>query len=286
MAGCIALYTWYDATTVVTFIATLLITYLSQTGVFGDTNSEISNQRPTPITPEGWTFSIWGIIFSGQAAALIYLLIRRRSSDVEFKRSAVKSLWLWLCIGWAAEAAWTVVFALNTRAALSVCAGLLITSFGAFCAALYAVLPLRPGAFDCGGSAIMRHLLAASIAINAAWLSVATVLGLLIATAANHPGNDLQAAAITLVVIAAVAGAAIAVSGACVSYSLTLAWAFAGVATKDGASDSVRLVAWICVGVMLAVSAAAGVLRALRSPRDRNAKDPALATATELQYSA
>lgn len=42
-----------------------------------DTWVQISDARPTPITPDGWAFSIWGIIFTGQAAAIIYLLIRR-----------------------------------------------------------------------------------------------------------------------------------------------------------------------------------------------------------------
>ena len=51
---------------------------------------QISDQRPTPITPEGWTFSIWGLIFVGQAAALIYLLIRRSTSDT-VRRSTVCS---------------------------------------------------------------------------------------------------------------------------------------------------------------------------------------------------
>lgn len=42
---------------------------------------QISDERPTPITPDGWAFSIWGIIFTAQAAALIYLLVRRSPPD-------------------------------------------------------------------------------------------------------------------------------------------------------------------------------------------------------------
>lgn len=41
MAGCTGLYTWYDCVTVLTFVVTLLITYLSQTGIFGESNSEV-----------------------------------------------------------------------------------------------------------------------------------------------------------------------------------------------------------------------------------------------------
>lgn len=41
MSGCSQLYTWHDVAIVATFISTLLITYLSLTGLFGETNSEV-----------------------------------------------------------------------------------------------------------------------------------------------------------------------------------------------------------------------------------------------------
>ena len=37
---------------------------------------QISGKNPTSATPAGWAFAIWGLIFTGQAAALVYLLIR------------------------------------------------------------------------------------------------------------------------------------------------------------------------------------------------------------------
>lgn len=40
-SGCSQLYTWHDVAIVATFISTLLITYLSLTGLFGETNSEV-----------------------------------------------------------------------------------------------------------------------------------------------------------------------------------------------------------------------------------------------------
>lgn len=204
----------------------------------------------------------------------------------EFKRETVRKLSTFLCIGWAGEAAWTVAFAANTTASVTICAGLLLTSCAAFLAALRDALPLRPGAFEYSCGPMMRHVLVASIAINAAWLSVATTLGMLVAVSANNPGADLEAAGIALAVLAAMLGAAVALAGSCASYPLTLAWAFTGVATKDGSSDTVTVVAWVCVAAMLVVSIVAVLLRGLRAPRDRAAKDPALADATELQYAA
>lgn len=204
----------------------------------------------------------------------------------EFKRDAVRKLSVPLCIGWSGEAAWTLAFAANTTASVTICAGLLLTSSTAFLVALRAALPLRPGAFEYACSATMRHVLVASIAINAAWLSVATSLGVLVAVSAHRPGADLEAAGIALAVLVAILGAVVALAGSCASYPLTLAWAFSGIAAKDTSSGTVTIVAWVCVGVMLAVSAVAAVLRGLRAPRDRAAKDPALTADTELQYTA
>ena len=45
--------------------------YLTQKGMFGKTNSEVSEKYDTLITPISWAFSIWGIIFIGEAVGLI-----------------------------------------------------------------------------------------------------------------------------------------------------------------------------------------------------------------------
>lgn len=201
----------------------------------------------------------------------------------EFKKRAVKSLTFWLCAGWAGEAAWTVVFARNTPAALSVCAVLLTASCAAFLGALHVALPLRPGAFEYTWATFMRHVLSGSIAINAAWLSVATTLGILVAAGANHPGKDLEAAGIALAVAATALAAGVALLGACTAYPLTLVWAFTAVATKSSTEPTVVIAAWACAAAMLVVSVAAAVLRGRRG---RAAKDPALSADTELQYAA
>jgi hypothetical protein len=45
-------------------IATIFISYLSNTGVFGgNTMATISAKYPTLFTPAGWAFSIWGLIY-------------------------------------------------------------------------------------------------------------------------------------------------------------------------------------------------------------------------------
>lgn len=46
-----------------TYIAFILVNGATQSGLFGDDNATISARYPTPLTPAGWAFSIWGAIF-------------------------------------------------------------------------------------------------------------------------------------------------------------------------------------------------------------------------------
>ena len=50
-----------------TYIAFILVNGATQSGLFGDDNATISARYPTPLTPAGWAFSIWGVIFLLQA---------------------------------------------------------------------------------------------------------------------------------------------------------------------------------------------------------------------------
>ncbi|XP_074653163.1 uncharacterized protein LOC141907424 [Tubulanus polymorphus] len=70
--------------TCLTFIVTVTINALAAQGIspFLNTTGGISNIFPTDITPAGWTFSIWGIIYTWQVLWLIYgVTTICRSSD-------------------------------------------------------------------------------------------------------------------------------------------------------------------------------------------------------------
>jgi hypothetical protein len=83
-----------------------LVTYTSLTGVFGATNTELSNKYQTLVTPAGWAFSIWGPIFIWEGVFVVAQLFPRfRRSEVVLR---VTPLWWGLCI---AQVSWTVVFA-------------------------------------------------------------------------------------------------------------------------------------------------------------------------------
>jgi benzodiazapine receptor len=61
MASQVLILRWAN---IVAFIITLIINGLSNTTLIGGrTTAEVSNGYPTLITPEGYVFAIWGIIY-------------------------------------------------------------------------------------------------------------------------------------------------------------------------------------------------------------------------------
>lgn len=53
----------YPIISIVFFIVTMIVNYGSMVGIFGNTQEEVSNLYRNFITPEPFTFSIWGVIY-------------------------------------------------------------------------------------------------------------------------------------------------------------------------------------------------------------------------------
>lgn len=55
-----------------TYVLLIVVNAATQTGFLGDDNATISARFPTLLTPAGWAFSIWGIIFLLQGLGVVY----------------------------------------------------------------------------------------------------------------------------------------------------------------------------------------------------------------------
>ncbi|RYF98417.1 MAG: hypothetical protein EOO07_38195, partial [Chitinophagaceae bacterium] len=70
----------------VVFVIANVISYLSNTGIFsGKTIGEVSDKYNALFVPAGFTFAVWGVIYAGLYAFVIYHLIIafRESSEHE-----------------------------------------------------------------------------------------------------------------------------------------------------------------------------------------------------------
>ena len=54
----------------------------------GSSNSEISAKYPTLVTPSGWAFSIWGIIFLSEGASVVWQLFTPVNVQIELEPAA------------------------------------------------------------------------------------------------------------------------------------------------------------------------------------------------------
>lgn len=97
--------TWKHWLNLGAYVVNIGITYISITGVFGETNSALSDKFQTLLTPNGWAFAIWGPIFIWEAVFVVcQLLPAFRSSPVVQKVSP----WWWAAC--AAQSLWTLFF--------------------------------------------------------------------------------------------------------------------------------------------------------------------------------
>ena len=71
----------YKISNVAFYVLNVVVTYLSMTGIFGPTNSDLSQKYQTLVTPAGWAFSIWGAIFILEG---IFVVVQVRSIPLHF----------------------------------------------------------------------------------------------------------------------------------------------------------------------------------------------------------
>ena len=91
---------------VVSVVALLVMNYLSNTGAFGgQTNGDVSNKYHTLITPAGYAFSIWGIIFLGLIGFSVYQALPSQRHNPRFRAAGH-----WVIINGFLNAIWSPIF--------------------------------------------------------------------------------------------------------------------------------------------------------------------------------
>ncbi|PNH12040.1 hypothetical protein TSOC_001051 [Tetrabaena socialis] len=251
------------------YLALILVNVLSATGALGETNAKLSAQFQTPLTPSGWAFAIWGLIFALQGLGVVYQVLNRGYSEGGWKTDVVIKIgWCWQ-LGWLFQDLWQFAFAQQSVVGMWLAAACLLGALTAFLTALnrlngttqelrargYAAMP-----------AVAYICFKLPTAINAAWLSVAASLGLLIAPVSyGVAAGKLVAPAAVLAVAVTAGGVWRLVRHLDVAYGLTLIWALAAVATNTSGNvpTAVKVVGIVCL-VVLVLFVASALVRTKR----------------------
>lgn len=218
---------WKNWMNLVAYLVNTIVTYTSLTGIFGATNTELSNKYQTLVTPAGWAFSIWGPIFIWEGVFVIAQFFARfRQSNTVLQISP----WWWsLCVF---QSLWTLAFAQDLiTVAMLLMFGILASLLGV--------------AWSTDGeqlSVVEYFLLRSPLSLQLGWIIVASTLNV------NVQADALKASQETLLALAVLSNAALlavvtaftlAVKSPDPIVGVVAAWAFAGI--HNELSDPMKL---------------------------------------------
>lgn len=232
-------------TNLVTVTIALAINILAATlPLNGQNTDEISDRFQVYFVPAGYVFAIWGIIYIGWIAFVIYQF---RSSQKGSPR--LRRLGYLFALSNIANAAWLFCwhynqFGLSVLVMLTLL-GLLIASY------------LRLNVNHSSVSHAERWSVDIPFSVYLGWITVATVANvtdLLYLVEWNGFGIAAQAWAVIMIAVASIVGLLMALTRKDAAYLFVLVWSFIGIALKQTPAPSVVTAAWIGAGLMLVLA--------------------------------
>ncbi|MCW4047765.1 MAG: tryptophan-rich sensory protein [Candidatus Bathyarchaeota archaeon] len=233
------------------FISVIAVNSLagSTTVLNGKNTAEISDAYPTLITPAGYVFSIWGLIYALLAAFVIFQALPNQQQKPFQKKigvlfvlsSVFNVVWLFL---WQYE---------------------YITVSVALMFALLATLIAIYLRLNIGTSGVpTRERLAVHLpfSVYLGWITIAAIANVAAAlVAVNWDGFGLSAEtwAVAIIIVALIITLLVTFTRRDIAYSLVVIWALAGIAVKQSASQNIVTTAEVGIAV-IAVALAATIV--------------------------
>lgn len=237
---------WSDRLRAAAVVVTALAQVLSAPvtglvlGGFGNTGA-ISDANVSPVTPAGYAFGIWGLIYFASLALALYQALPSQLSRDVHRRSG----W-WIAAGFSCSAIWVPIFGSRTIWLSQV---VIVALVG--CLAMATIRLTRLGEAD---SAAERGLLRLPVTLYLGWATLATFAGF--GTTLRSLGMPRQADWVTvlsvglLLVAAAVCAAVILRETAVAGFAFTACWALLAVAVATYEAP-VRVVALLALAAVL-----------------------------------
>jgi hypothetical protein len=241
-------------TNFITVLIALAVNILASTlPLNGQNTGEISDRFQVYFVPAGYVFAIWGVIYLGWIAFIIYQFQPSQKENPRLQR-----LGYLFALSNLANATWLFCwhynqFGLSVIVMLSLL-GLLIASY------------LRLDVNRVSASRVERWSVDIPFSIYLGWITVATVANVtdwLYLVNWNGFGIAATTWAIIMLAVASLLGLSMAISRRDVGYLSVLVWAFIGIAVKQTSAPNVVISAWIAAGLMLVLAVYSLARRAL-----------------------
>jgi translocator protein len=225
-----------QAGNIIAFIVTLAINGLANTSIFGGKNTgQISDQYPTLITPAGYVFAIWGIIYALLAIFVIYQAMPSQRNNPYQKQ--ISALFI---LSSVFNIIWILVWQYNYITASVIPMLALLGTL--------AVVYLRLGTGKTNAATKEKAYVRLPFSVYFAWITVATFAD--VAAALSFAGWvtwtsadviwGLIAAAILLVITLMVIA-----TRKDIAYGLVVIWALVGIGVKQSAVPTIVYTAYI-----------------------------------------
>ncbi|MBC7899645.1 MAG: tryptophan-rich sensory protein [Saprospiraceae bacterium] len=230
-------------------IGMIAFNWLAAAGnVGGVTPEAVSNRYPTLITPAGYAFAIWSLIYLGMAAFSIYQLIPANI----FRFRSIRSLYITSC---ALNCAW-IFFWHGDQIAICL----------AIITALLVTLLLIASKLRVNESVGETWAAKVPFGIYAGWVTAATLVNfavLLVYLNVQMSRGMATILAVALILFAALMGVLIRIKLANYVYPLAIAWALTAIAVKQSGQTSIVVAA--AAGVIACLIACLSLVMNLRS---------------------
>lgn len=221
-------------------IATIVFNGLAATGyVNGVTPEVISDKYPTVLTPAGYAFSIWSLIYAGLIGFSIYQLLPRNL--VRFR--SIRSLYVITCV---LNCSWIYFWhSEQIGFCLALIAALLVT--------LFAIIHQFSRSQDQGGAIFTK----AVFGVYAGWVTAATLVNFAIYLKFSEvalSGVMWNVMGVGAILLAAGLAVMVRFSLRNYLYSLAVAWAVTAIAVEQSGNTAMVVAASIAVIVCLVMT--------------------------------
>lgn len=201
------------------FVATLVINYLGSSGFFNNMGQkEVSDKYTTLITPAGFAFSIWGVIYSLLLISLVYFFVKRKDSKVSKLVNMISPLFIASSIF---NMSWIVSFSYEMLGVST------ILIFGMLISLLLIVEKIYKNR-----ASVPHKLAGMSFTLYASWVLIATFLNIsLFLVQKNWAGFGISSSIWTIVVLFIAVGFILFYLSLYknAAFPISAAWAFFGI---------------------------------------------------------
>ena len=219
------LTSYYRYLNIIAFIVTIIINGLagSTTTIGGQLTAQVSDENPTLITPAGYVFSIWGIIYLLLAIFIIYQALPKNKTQPFQKQ--ISFLFILSCI---ANIAWLFAWQYE-QLPISVALMLVIL------ASLIAIYQ-RLGIGKTKTSIKEKLAVHLPFSVYLGWITIATIANIsatLVNVGWDGAGIDATTWAIVIVAVAVLITILSLAIRKDIAYALVIVWALIGIAAKQ-----------------------------------------------------